>query len=91
MPLGVGGVQGDQMRQIVGQGPLVNDPVSISTKSPFSHSSSQIIRTAMYGSGINFYPMTYNFSNAVPIGPAFAPRRWGALACAYLGTPMPVS
>lgn len=31
--------------------------------------------------------MTINLSRVVPTGAANKPRGWGALACAYLGTP----
>lgn len=31
--------------------------------------------------------LRFDASRVVPTGPAFAPRRWGALACVYLGKP----
>lgn len=31
--------------------------------------------------------VSMHIDNVVPTGPANAPRRWGALACAYLGQP----
>ena len=37
--------------------------------------------------GNSYNSALFDVFRVAPTGPAFAPRRWGALACAYLGTP----
>lgn len=77
--LGVGGVQGDMMRNITGAfhgGNYASGAFAVD----------QVIALA-YTSGNAHALISFAPSRVVPTGPAFAPRRWGALACAYLGQP----
>ena len=37
--------------------------------------------------GSGYVKITFDLARVAPIGPVNAPRRWGALACAYLGQP----
>ena len=85
--LGVGGVQGDQGRRLYGYTPPSS---SASSAAGFG-----CVRTMIYagqrGEGEthndSLYRITIDSALTMPTGPAFAPRRWGSLACAYLGTP----
>lgn len=85
--LGVGGVDGDRERLKQGRlgdtfivggdvtGAFVRTPEGTGFKSGTGTSTN------------SHYSVTLDTSRVVPIGPANAPRRWGALACAYLGQP----
>lgn len=84
--LGVGDAQGDQVRNIYGQ--II---ISKGVESPDA-SGAFTANFANVNSGshaINTIPSagSWDFSaeRVVPTGPANSPRRWGALACCYLG------
>ncbi len=87
--LGVGGVQGDMIRNITG----------VSTTGLYSVTNTQSGALVMSGTG-NRYNISQigdgsggesmravglDIPRVVPVGAVNAPRRWGALACAYLG------
>ena len=86
LSLGVGGVDGDMIRNIVGS----------ETGSTGQHEGSTFTG-ALYRAGAAGYhswasartgPQPgFAASLVVPTGPVNAPRRWGALACVYLGVP----
>ena len=88
--LGVGDAQGDQGREATGAilmkygsvlaGGSGNSVLSISD-------GAQNLSVAGSNTQLTSYFLKLKLSNAMPVGPAFAPRRWGALACCYLGTP----
>lgn len=39
------------------------------------------------GAGNSVMQVILDLERVMPTGPAFVPRRWGALACCYLGQP----
>jgi hypothetical protein len=89
--LGVGGVHGDQGREATGYTALhtTAGSLSIETKSngvfaaeAWGYGSSSGTQQVTDGFGIRF-----RLSRVMPVGSAFTPRAWGALACCYLGTP----
>lgn len=91
--LGVGDADGDRGRRLYGE---INP-----TQTRFSICNTEQEGTGVFKiKGPNSYKSAFSDSEATrpksltfdsefvtPTGPAFAPRRWGALACAYLGTP----
>ena len=91
--LGVGGARGDQERRFVGHVGTVNSGGAGS----WSNFGDGIIGAgtrvtnifSQYNSALSgsySLPMIDN-SRVVPTGAANAPRRWGALACCYIGQP----
>ncbi len=92
--LGVGGVRGDESRNVAGA--IINTDAD-----PLTSMSKCTATGALYYAGLKIYSsgggptsgdgayteLHFETSRAAPTGPAFAPRRWGALACCYLGTP----
>lgn len=79
--LGVGDVDGDRGRNTPG------------TFYAFNHGTTGAFRPgsasgpAQGAAGAGYVQVTLDLARVVPVGPANAPRRWGALACAYLGQP----
>ena len=87
--LGVGAVDGDRMRRLWGGlgvatgagGHLGIDSMSGAFAPTSVRNVIRVLNTEVYqGTEVGFFS-----DRQVPTGPAFAPRRWGALACAYLG------
>lgn len=86
--LGVGDADGDTGRQIYGSfgqtyiytGSFSSSGALYPTAAANSHLDGQTVASRLRTINIDSGLVT-------PIGPAFAPRRWGALACCYLGTP----
>lgn len=94
--LGVGGARGDEVRPVTAK--LAKNSfyggLFYATQSDLTVSGAISVAydTAPYlaaGSGAAQLARTLNIdtSRVVPTGDANAPRRWGALACAYLGAP----
>ena len=81
--LGVGGVDGDRGRNATGT--IGAWDSGTSPTGPFYSSGT---RWVVVGANAERGAYHMDLSRAVPTGPANAPRRWGALACAYLGTPV---
>lgn len=85
--LGVGDADGDRGRLLYGEFTVAS--VASTSKGPTGVISavkqSSSTRSGTAGSlwGDHIIDSTYT----TPVGPAFVPRRWGALACAYLGQP----
>lgn len=78
----MGAVHGDVMRNIVG---------TIQTRIPIVGVAGVFARAGSLGgdnpnSGYNS-DVSLDASRVTPVGPANAPRRWGALACCWLGIP----
>lgn len=88
--LGVGGVDGDRGRNATGE---AAPHAAMGFLAPGGGNTSGLFkggaaRTAGIGSlGGAAEALGVDFSRVMPTGAAFAPRRWGALACCYLGTP----
>lgn len=85
--LGVGGVRGDMMRNFTGS---VSNAHAGAGGTTFSGVISANYGQADSGSqnqGEGRFGFFFDPSRVVPVGPTNAPRRWGALACCYLGTP----
>ena len=86
--LGVGGVQGDQARSVTGyfsldslfQFNLSGGAFKLVTGGTTGASATQYGRT-MYSN------LEMSTARVGPTGPTNAPRRWGALACCWLGQP----
>jgi len=82
--LGVGGVDGDRGRNAKGMF------ITLSNSGPYGvFKYITGTHADIAGNPTDFAHHTYEFdlSRVVPTGPVNAPRRWGALACAYLGQP----
>ncbi len=90
--LGVGDVQGDCVREATGDAnfsfggspalSFLRDASGV-----FQASNARKIGGVSASSEASYGNLTIRLSRVQPTGPAFAPRRWGALACAYLGQP----
>lgn len=80
--LGVGGAQGDRMRDMAGSFTARTDT---GAEGIFSASAPGM---TMASGSVNYLGLVhFTASRVVPTGAANAPRRWGALACCYLGAP----
>lgn len=85
--LGVGEGRGDIIRDIIGSFSLA-DHMIIGPTTTGAFSVSGAAGGAPIGnSGSAYAQLLMAASDVVPTGPTNAPRRWGALACAYLGQP----
>ena len=97
--LGVGDVQGDTGRKITGR---IGDEREVTAylhsfgkvTTPAVdgvYSYTHVSNADVDGGndrGVNAtIAVTFDSGRVVPVGPANAPRRWGALVCCYLGTP----
>lgn len=81
--LGVGGVHGDMMRKITGYSgyswsAVVPSGAFVGTVIGYNNNT---------GTGSPLYDPHFDSGRVVPTGSTNKPRAWGALACAYLGTP----
>ena len=87
--LNVGGVKGDQMREITGRFSTRNTAGAASWLSDGVFEVQALAAYITGATGGDTSPGNYRFraSRVLPTGPSFAPRRWGALACLYLGRP----
>ena len=83
--LGVGDVQGDHARPVVGGFRLVNAIISSYTGAFVGAGTGKNIQHVDAATATT--ALLFDSSRVVPTGSAFDPRRWGALACAYLGAP----
>lgn len=94
--LGVGGVDGDTVRPI--NGSVTPTSATASGTAPvaaFSDASGvfRLSGAGLYMNGLLTRSSTlgtkfeFDVARVMPTGPVNAPRRWGALACVYLGTP----
>ena len=89
--LGVGGVDGDRGRNAAG----AFHATALGYNYPkFNPSGAFTRETVTNSAGVpgdsdknEFFKFVLNLSRVQPTGSTFAPRRWGALACCWLGTP----
>ncbi len=84
--LGVGGSRGDTGRDAVG---TFSGGSNAGGSGVFRNTYNLLMNVGDGGvKPVNtLYTYDFALSRVMPTGPAFAPRRWGALACAYLGHP----
>lgn len=89
--LGVGGAQGDQGRKVYGAIDATGHSFAWSDRNITGAFALRERPGASGGNVFNAHSSNYfvDFDSAriQPVGSANAPRRWGALACCYLGTP----
>lgn len=83
--LGAGDAQGDVSRQITGGFKVAGTSGGIDGSAGvfYTQGSANYVETVAGVGG----KALFDTSRVVPVGPANAPRRWGALACCYLGKP----
>jgi len=89
--LGVGEGRGDHVRRMLGSfiGYDTNGDSPQTWAGPFYRTEPYASAPVGGSASVNAIeiPTIFDTARVVPVGPAFAPRRWGALACAYLGQP----
>ena len=83
--LGVGGVHGDMIRNIVGSG--VSYRSTTAAMGAIEMLAGTGWNTGRAENDIYMYNSRLNIARVVPTGSANKPRAWGALACCYLGQP----
>lgn len=86
----MGDAQGDQGRNGKGAVNMYNTPFvtgASSATGAFVLTGETYNRVASPMTGSGWRDLTLDFSRVAPTGLANAPRRWGALCCAYLGQP----
>ena len=89
--LGVGEGRGDQGRNATGMFEIGNPtyfaPIRTVDGALDSESATAPFIQPSVGSALGGCRVRLDLSRVVPTGPVFAPKRWGALACCYLGVP----
>ena len=85
--LGVGDSRGDRGRNAIGAVGAIDMSTAGTGYAPSGPFYGTNTRTGWQGGAYVFRETNFDLSRVMPVGPAFAPRRWGALACAYLGQP----
>lgn len=85
--LGVGGVDGDRGRNAAGAVGAIDMSTAGTGYPPTGPFYGSKQRTGWQGGSYVFRETDFSLARVQPTGPAFAPRRWGALACCWLGTP----
>lgn len=92
--LGVGGVQGDMIRNITGHldgGGVYDNQFLGDAVSAYGAFGVENVNSKRgigdYGDNQGCSILRFAGSRVVPTGPVNAPKRWGALACCYLGVP----
>lgn len=85
--LGVGGVQGDQGRNATGTVGALGNNNGDMCSGVFYRESYAANGWDTNHTGGTWTRSMLNLSRVIPVGPANAPRRWGALACCWLGIP----
>ena len=86
--LGVGGVHGDAIRNIIAVHPGDSrDGFGALSGAVYSSYNPYLVSNTSGGSQFWMYPTSFDVSRIVPVGAANKPRGWGALACCYLGQP----
>lgn len=89
--LGVGGVDGDRGRRIVGHNATFSSGGGSWANYCDGAFGAGTLNTNVSLNGAtpsgSYYLSRLDTARVQPVGSTFAPRRWGALACAYLGVP----
>ena len=94
--LGVGDSRGDQGRRAYGEYGCRKSPMGGAfenadagyTTGVFGVGSDAVTAYVYNAASGTSRRLILDTGRTMPVGAAFAPRRWGALACAYLGTPV---
>ena len=85
--LGVGDAQGDQGRNAAGAVGAIDMSTGGTGYPPSGPFYGSKTRTGWQGGAYIFRETDFSLERVQPTGPAFAPRRWGALACCCLDIP----
>lgn len=85
--LGVGDVDGDRGRNAAGAVGAIDMSTAGTGYAPTGPFYGSKQRSGWQGGSYVFRETDFSLARVQPTGPAFAPRRWGALACCYLGIP----
>ena len=85
--LGVGAVQGDAIREIYGDISGAITYLARNTTGTAVFNVTDGLPQGQGGGSGGWGGVAFRASRVVPVGSANAPRRWGALACCYLGQP----
>ncbi|MGE4310301.1 hypothetical protein [Desulfovibrio sp.] len=86
--LGVGDAQGDVIRNIKGTVSNAGDTgITYASGSAGAFKTGAALPRVLIGNNGGGHVIELDPSCVVPTGSANAPRRWGALACAYMGQP----
>lgn len=85
--LGVGDVDGDRGRNAAGAVGAIDMSTAGTGYAPTGPFYGHKQRTGWQGGSYVFRETDFSLARVQPTGPAFAPRRWGALACCWLGIP----
>ena len=85
--LGVGGAHGDQGRNATGAVGAIDMSTAGTGYAPTGPFYGSKTRVGWQGGSYVFRETDFSLARVQPVGPAFAPRRWGALACCWLGIP----
>ena len=85
--LGVGGTHGDAQRRLMGK-IIVDNAQFVAPTGAFGagDTGGRQLATAGYNPSV-MISVQFDTARVTPTGAANKPRAWGALACAYLGTP----
>lgn len=84
---GVGGARGDEARRVTGKGGQWYFSSSYHNEGAL-YDTSEGAGTGESSGGFGTRFARIDTALVTPVGPVNAPRRWGSLACAFLGTPM---
>lgn len=83
----MGGVHIDMIRPATGKVTAVYGAAGESVMGVFYRQDNSAVHTAS-GYGVGYSDLYFDIARKTPVGAANKPRAWGALACAYLGTPV---
>ena len=87
MPLGVGAVHGDVIRELYGDISGAVTFLALNKPNTAIINVTDGLPQGQGGGSGGWGGVAFRASRVVPVGSANAPRRWGALACCYLGQP----
>ena len=86
--LGVGGVHGDMIRNIMGVLAVIDYASAVGVTATGAFALDKYTNGPPSTDSASGYQASFSASRVGPVGSANKPRAWGALACCYLGTPV---
>lgn len=86
--LGVGGVHGDMIRNIMGVLAVIDYASAVGVTATGAFALDKHTNGPPSTDSASGYQASFSASRVGPVGSANKPRAWGALACCYLGTPV---